>query len=135
MRFDSPIMPDPLKFVPRAAIHQGIRSELHKLQHDLNLFNMEKSQRADMPTFFFWNSWARSGYRLRDALFGSSSDDLIAIEWLNSYTLLRQGSAAFDCLALVCLSSSGLTVFVANCSPTARAEMSSLEASWGHALQ
>ena len=118
-----------------AAIREGIRSELHVLERDINRFNVEKSQRANMRTLFFWNSWARAGHRLRTALFGNAPDDLVRIEWLNSYALLRQGSAAFESLALVSLSPTGLTVFVATCSPKAQAEMGKLESMWGPALR
>ena len=114
-----------------AAIHEGVRSELHKLEKQLDLFNREKSQRVNVPTLFCWNSWARIGHGLRTALFGGPPEALLNVEWLNSYALLRHGSGAYDAVVVVSLCQTGLAIFVANSSATAAAEMSKVSAVWG----
>lgn len=113
------------------AIHEGVRSELHKLEKQLDLFNREKSQRVNVPTLFCWNSWARIGHGLRTALFGGPPEALLNVEWLNSYALLRHGSGAYDAVVVVSLCQTGLAIFVANSSATAAAEMSKVSAVWG----
>ena len=118
-----------------AAIREGIRSELYKLEHHLDFWNHEKSQRHNLVTLFCWNSWARAGHSLRTALFGCKEEALIKIEWVNAYALLRDGPSGYDAFVLVALSpGGGLTVFTAITSSSALAEMGKVSAAWEAAI-
>ncbi len=117
------------------AIREGIRSELYKVEHHLDFWNVEKSQRHNIVTLFCWNSWARAGHSLRTARFGCAEEALLNIEWLSAYELLREGPSTYDALVLVSLSpKSGLTVFVAISSSSALAEMGKVSAAWEAAI-
>jgi len=110
------------------AISGALRYEMHKLEHDLVLYNFEKRQNADKAKLFLWNSWGRMGYRLSDARFGGDEHALLDIQWLNMASL-----EAGDRSAIVTVSpwsTKGISIAVAIDAASRDDEFKELSASW-----
>ena len=104
---------------------------MHKLEHDLALYNYQKRLSAGTPKLFLWNSWARVGHRLREASFGGCSASLVSIEWLNM--LVLDASQDDTIVAVSPSHAKGLTVAVSSGTASRCQEMLAVEAAWSQA--
>jgi hypothetical protein len=113
------------------AIRAAVHYELQKLELDLDLYNNHKIKNGSRPKLFIWNSWARLGHNLRSATFGGTPEDLLQVEWLN----LQNLDSSDSIVAISPSNTSGLTIAVANGTPSAQGEMSALGAVWSEAVR
>jgi hypothetical protein len=116
---------------PMTAIRAAVHYELQKLELDLDLYNYHKIKNGSRPKLFIWNSWARLGHNLRSATFGGTPEDLLQVEWLN----LQNLDSSDSIVAISPSNTSGLTIAVANGTPSAQGEMSALGAVWSEAVR
>jgi hypothetical protein len=116
-----------------AAIRAAVHYELQKLELDVELYNNHKEKNGSRPKLFIWNSWARVGHNLRSATFGGTPEDLLQVEWLNLQNLDVNTSDTI--VAISPSNTSGLTIAVANATPSAQGEMSALGAVWSEAVR
>ena len=116
-----------------AAIRAAVHYELQKLELDVELYNYHKIKNGSRPKLFIWNSWARVGHNLRSATFGGTPEDLLQVEWLNLQNLDVNTSDTI--VAISPSNTSGLTIAVANATPSAQGEMSALGAVWSEAVR
>jgi len=118
---------------PMTAIRAAVHYELQKLELDVELYNYHKDKDGSRPKLFIWNSWARLGHNLRSATFGGTPEDLLQVEWLNLQNLDVNTSDSI--VAISPSNTSGLTIAVANGTPSAQGEMSALGAVWSEAVR
>ena len=106
------------------AIHTALRYELHKLEFDSVLYEIDKKRLDTKPKLFIWNSWARIGHSVRNACFGGAPESLLEVEYLNQQLLeANEGTI----VSVSPFHTNGLQVGITTASRTGTAEMDKLE--------
>ena len=111
------------------ALRGALEAEMHKLEHDLALYNYEKRKHTGSQQLFMWNSWARVGHDLSAARFGALPDGLLNVEWLNMHVLDVSGEETI--IAVAPKHHTGLMLAVASRLPSAADEVAKLASIWG----
>ena len=115
------------------AISGALHYEMHKLEHDLVLYNFEKRQNAGKAKLFLWNSWSRIGHGLAHARFGGDEHSLLDVEWINMASLETSDGSAL--VAVSPFSSKGISIAVAIDASSACDELQALSAIWSCAAE
>ena len=110
------------------AIHTALRYELHKLEFDSVLYEIDKKRLSIKPKLFTWNSWARIGHNVRNACFGGADESLLEIEYLNQQLLEANEGTLVSISPFH--SENGLQVGITTASRTGAQEMDKLEAKY-----
>ena len=110
------------------AISGALHYEMHKLEHDLALYNLEKKQNARKDKLFLWNSWSRIGHGLAHARFGGDEHSLLGVDWINMASLDASDGGTIVALSPCC--TKGISIAVAIGAPSAPDEFHALSALW-----